>query len=64
MHALVIEDQFLIATLIEDELADLGYLSCEIVDNEAAAVDAARAIASATASRRRVPPNGLPITVA
>jgi CheY-like chemotaxis protein len=43
VHALVIEDQFLIATLIEDELADLGYTSCEIVDSEAAAVEAARA---------------------
>lgn len=43
MHALVIEDQFLIATLIEDELADLGYTSCDIVDSEAAAIEAARA---------------------
>jgi CheY-like chemotaxis protein len=38
----VIEDRFLIATLIEDELADLGYTSCDIVDTEAAAIEAAR----------------------
>jgi CheY-like chemotaxis protein len=41
MHALVIEDQFLIATLIEDELAELGYTSCDIVDTEGAAILAA-----------------------
>ena len=41
MHALVIEDQFLIATLIEDELRELGYTSVEIVDREADAVAAA-----------------------
>jgi DNA-binding response OmpR family regulator len=42
VHALVIEDQFLIATLIEAELAELGYSSCDIVDTEAAAIEAAR----------------------
>ena len=41
MHALIIEDQFLIATLIEEELRDLGYNSIEIVDREAQAVEAA-----------------------
>jgi DNA-binding response OmpR family regulator len=41
MHALVIEDQLLIATLIEDELADLGYSTCDIVDTEEEAVAAA-----------------------
>ena len=41
MHALVIEDQLLIATLIEDELSDLGYTSCDIVDTETAAIEAA-----------------------
>ncbi len=33
MHALVIADQFLLATLIEDELAGLGYSTCEFVDS-------------------------------
>ena len=42
MHALIIEDQFLIAALIEDELRDLGYISVEIVDREADAVESAR----------------------
>jgi DNA-binding response OmpR family regulator len=42
MHALVIEDQFLIATLIEDELRELGYSSVEIVDRQADAVAAAQ----------------------
>ena len=42
MHALVIKDQLLIATLIELGLADLGYTSCTIVDHEAAAVEAAQ----------------------
>ena len=41
MHALIIEDQFLIATLIEDELRDLGYTSVQIVDRESEAVEAA-----------------------
>jgi CheY-like chemotaxis protein len=41
VHALVIEDQFLIATLIEDELADLGYTSCEIVGRKDDAIAAA-----------------------
>ena len=34
MHALIIQDQFLIATLIEDELRELGYSSSDIVDRE------------------------------
>jgi CheY-like chemotaxis protein len=42
VHALVIEDQFLIATLIEEELRELGYTSVEIVDREQEAVEAAR----------------------
>jgi CheY-like chemotaxis protein len=41
MHALVIEDQFLIAALIEDELRELGYTSFDIVDREPEAVQAA-----------------------
>ena len=43
MHALVIEDQLLVATFIEDELSDLGYTSCDIVDTETAAIEAAAA---------------------
>lgn len=42
MHALVIEDQFLIAALIEDVLRDLGYTSFDIVDREDDAIQAAR----------------------
>ncbi len=42
MHALVIEDQLLIATLIEEELRELGYTSIKIVDREQEAVQAAR----------------------
>lgn len=42
MHALVIEDQLLIATLIEEELRELGYTSVEIVDREPEAVEAAK----------------------
>lgn len=41
MHALVIEDQFLIATLIETELRDLGYTTFDIVDGVEEAVEAA-----------------------
>jgi DNA-binding response OmpR family regulator len=41
MHALIIEDQFLIAALIEDVLRDLGYTSFDIVDSEDGAVTAA-----------------------
>lgn len=44
MHALIIEDQFVLAILIEDELRDIGYTSVALVDTETAAV------ASATAS--------------
>jgi DNA-binding response OmpR family regulator len=42
VHALVIEDQFLIATLIEDELRELGYTSFDIVAREQEAVHAAK----------------------
>lgn len=42
MHALVIEDQYLIAVAIQDELHDLGYTSVEIVSREREAVEAAR----------------------
>jgi DNA-binding response OmpR family regulator len=42
VHALIIEDQFLIATLIEEELRDLGYSSFDIIDREQAAVAAAK----------------------
>ena len=42
MHALIIEDQFLIATLIEDELRELGYTSFRTVDRQSDAVEAAR----------------------
>lgn len=41
MHALVIEDQFFIAALIEDQLRELGYTSFDVVDREAEAVQAA-----------------------
>jgi len=41
MHALIIEDQFLIATLIEDELRELGYATFDVVDREREAVTAA-----------------------
>lgn len=41
MHALIIEDQFLIAALIEDILRDLGYVSFDLADTEAGAIDAA-----------------------
>ena len=42
VHALVIEDQFVIATLIEDELRELGYTSIDIVDREQQAVEVAK----------------------
>lgn len=42
MHALVIEDNFLIATQIEDGLSALGYKSFDLVDTEKAAIEAAR----------------------
>jgi CheY-like chemotaxis protein len=38
VHALVIEDQFLVATLIEDVLRDLGFTSFDTVDTEPAAI--------------------------
>ncbi|HEX8533819.1 MAG TPA: response regulator [Allosphingosinicella sp.] len=41
MHALIIEDQFLIAALIEEELRELGYSSFDVVDRELSAVAAA-----------------------
>jgi DNA-binding response OmpR family regulator len=41
VHALIIEDQFLIAALIEDELRELGYSSFDVVDREQEAVAAA-----------------------
>lgn len=41
MHALVIEDQELFASLIADELAELGYASVDIAATEEAAIEAA-----------------------
>jgi DNA-binding response OmpR family regulator len=41
MHALIIEDQFLVAALIEDVLSGFGYTSFDAVDGEAAAIRAA-----------------------
>jgi CheY-like chemotaxis protein len=38
MHALVIEDEPLIAMLIEEELRDLGYLSIEIASTQEQAI--------------------------
>jgi DNA-binding response OmpR family regulator len=38
MHALIIEDQFLIAALIEDVLRGLGYDSFDVVDREDEAI--------------------------
>ncbi|HEY5712148.1 MAG TPA: response regulator [Allosphingosinicella sp.] len=38
MHALIIEDQFLVAALIEDVLRDLGFASFDVVDTEAEAI--------------------------
>jgi len=43
MHALIIEDQFLVAALIEDVLRGLGYTSFDTVDREEEAVRAAQA---------------------
>lgn len=41
MHALIIEDEYLIAALLEEELRSLGYDSFDIVDTQSAAVAAA-----------------------
>src|SRR4051794_12840123 len=41
MHALIIEDEFLIAQLIEDRLRELGFTSFAVAMNEAEAVAAA-----------------------
>lgn len=41
MRALIIEDQFIVATMIEAQLRDLGYDAFEIVDSEDAAIAAA-----------------------
>jgi CheY-like chemotaxis protein len=43
MHALIIEDQFLVAALIEDVLRSLGYTSFDAVDREDDAIRAAEA---------------------
>jgi len=43
MHALIIEDQILIATLIEDGLRELGYSSFDLAAREDLAVAAAEA---------------------
>ena len=43
MHALIIEDQFVLAILIEDELRELGYTTVVTVDTESAAVASATA---------------------
>lgn len=42
MHALIIEDEFLIAAMIEDALRELGYTSFDLVGSEAEAVAAAQ----------------------
>ena len=42
MHALIIEDEFLTAQLIEDRLRDLGFTSFAIAMSEEEAVSAAR----------------------
>ncbi|HEX8533827.1 MAG TPA: response regulator [Allosphingosinicella sp.] len=42
MHALIIEDQFAIAMLLEDLLRDLGYTSFDIVQTEKAGISAAK----------------------
>jgi CheY-like chemotaxis protein len=41
MHALIIEDQFLIATLVEDVLRTFGYTSFDMVEGEMEAIRAA-----------------------
>lgn len=41
MHALIIEDEFLIAALIEEELRSLGYDSFDVVDTQNEALNAA-----------------------
>lgn len=41
MHVLIIEDQFLTSTLIEDTLRDLSYTSFDMVDTEEAAIRSA-----------------------
>ena len=41
MHALIIEDQFLVAAQIEDVLRDLGFTSFDMVDTEVKAILAA-----------------------
>jgi two-component system, response regulator PdtaR len=41
MHALIIEDQFLVAAFIEDVLRGIGYTSFDIVDREDDAIRAA-----------------------
>ena len=43
MHALIIEDDFLIATLIEDILRGLGYTSFDFAERAADAIRAAEA---------------------
>lgn len=43
MHALIIEDEFLTAQLIEDRLRDLGFTSFSFAEDEDGAVAAARA---------------------
>jgi len=42
MHALIIEDEFLTAQLIEDRLRELGFTSFAFAMDEAEAVEAAR----------------------
>jgi len=42
MHALIIEDEFLAAQLIEDRLRDLGFTSFAFAMNEEEAIAAAR----------------------
>jgi CheY-like chemotaxis protein len=41
MHALIIEDQALVASVLEDQLRDLGYTTFDFAASEAEAIDAA-----------------------
>lgn len=42
MHALIIEDQALIAMMLEDELCVLGFTSCDVATTQESAIAAAR----------------------
>jgi len=42
MHALIIEDQAIIAMMLEDELCELGYTSFDVADTQEEAISAAK----------------------